>query len=232
MKIEEGLAESFRNLINNINEKIEELKKWFGSLVTYLYDKFKDVPNYFKDKFNSAKESVKNAFSPLVDFFSNLWNKIKSKFTSAGSTIGNAVGGAFKNAINGVLSSVDKVINAPIKGINSLLDKIRKVPGLGGLQKLNTISIPRMAEGGLPQVGQMFIANERGAELVGHIGGQSFVANQNQVLDLIDKKLQNAGGLNNATFIVQVGDEQIAKKVLKDLNGMAKSNGKVITIGG
>ena len=232
MKIEEGLAESFRNLINNINEKIEELKKWFGSLVTYLYDKFKDVPNYFKDKFNSAKESVKNAFSPLVDFFSNLWNKIKSKFTSAGSTIGNAVGGAFKNAINGVLSSVDKVVNAPIKGINSLLDKIRKVPGLGGLQKLNTISIPRMAEGGLPQVGQMFIANERGPELVGSIGGQSFVANQNQVLDLIDKKLQNAGGLNNATFIVQVGDEQIAKKVLKDLNGMAKSNGKTITIGG
>jgi phage-related protein len=219
-------------IINPIKEKINELKDWFDNKITNAQQKIEEVKRFIINKFTEAKNAVKNTFSPLVDFFSNLWDKIKAKCKSAGSTIGNAVGGAFKNAINGVLSSADKVINAPIKGINSLLDKIREIPGLKGLKKLNAISIPRMAEGGLPQVGQMFIANERGAELVGHIGGQSFVANQNQVLDLIDKKLQNAGGLNNATFIVQVGDEQIAKKVLKDLNGMAKSNGKTITIGG
>ena len=31
----------------------------------------------------------------------------------------------------------------------SLIDKIRKVPGLGGLQRLNTIKIPRLAKGGI-----------------------------------------------------------------------------------
>lgn len=89
------------------------------------------------------------------------------------------------------------------------------------------------AGGGLPPVGQMFIANERGPELVGQIGGQSFVANQNQMLDIIDKKLQNAGGgVNNATFIIKVGSEEIGKTVLKDLNKMARTNGQTITIGG
>ena len=227
-----GFVESFKNKFNEIKEKIDNAIKWFTDLKNSVEEKFKNIPNYFKEKFNNAKEAVKNVFNSLPAFFEDIWNKIKSKFTSVGATIGNAVGGAFKTAINAVLSTVDRVINTPIRAINSLIDKIKNIPGLGGLKKLGTISIPRMAEGGLPQVGQMFIANERGAELVGHIGGQSFVANQNQVLDVIDKKLQNAGGLNNATFIVQVGDEQIAKKVLKDLNGMAKSNGKVITIGG
>lgn len=227
-----GFVESFKNKFELIKEKIEEAIQWFADLKNSVEEKFRNIPEYFKEKFNNAKEAVKNIFKTLPAFFEDIWNRIKAKFTSVGSTIGNAVGGAFKTAINAVLSAADRVINTPIKGINLLIDKIRDIPGLGGLKKLGSISIPRMAEGGLPQVGQMFIANERGAELVGHIGGQSFVANQNQVLDVIDKKLQNAGGLNNATFIVQVGDEQIAKKVLKDLNGMAKSNGKVITIGG
>lgn len=91
----------------------------------------------------------------------------------------------------------------------------------------------QFAQGGLPPVGQMFIANEKGPELVGQIGGQSFVANQNQMLDIIDKKLQSAGGgVNNATFIIKVGSEEIGKTVLRDLNKMARTNGQTITIGG
>ena len=109
----------------------------------------------------------------------------------------------------------------------------------GKKYKLNTdvngvVSLVKAyAQGGLPSVGQMFIANERGPELVGQIGGQSFVANQNQMLDIIDKKLQSAGGgVNNATFIIKVGSEEIGKTVLRDLNKMARTNGQTITIGG
>ena len=109
----------------------------------------------------------------------------------------------------------------------------------GKKYKLNTdvngvVSLVKAyAQGGLPSVGQMFIANERGPELVGQIGGQSFVANQNQMMDIIDKKLSNAGGgVNNATFIIKVGSEEIGKTVLRDLNKMARTNGQTITIGG
>lgn len=88
------------------------------------------------------------------------------------------------------------------------------------------------ANGGLPPVGQLFVANEKGPELVGQIGGQSFVANQNQMMNLLDKKIGNAsGGINDATFVIQVGDKEIARTVLSDLQSMAKSNGKTITIG-
>lgn len=88
----------------------------------------------------------------------------------------------------------------------------------------------KFANGGLPPVGQLFVANEKGPELVGQIGGQSFVANQNQMMDLLDKKIGGSSNPMNATFIIQVGGEEVAKTVLKDLQEMAKSNGEPITI--
>ena len=36
----------------------------------------------------------------------------------------------------------------------------------------------------------------------------------------------------NPTFIIKVGDEEIARKVIKDLEDMATTNGSPIVIGG
>lgn len=95
-----------------------------------------------------------------------------------------------------------------------------------------SLSFMPFAEGGLPPVGQMFIANEKGPELVGQIGGKSFVANENQMLGLIKDELATAkGGTTNATIIVQVGSEELARTVINDLQDMAKTNGKPIIIG-
>lgn len=97
---------------------------------------------------------------------------------------------------------------------------------------LSSLGYSFNANGGMPPVGQIFVANEKGPEFVGHLGGRTFVANQNQMMDLLDKKLGNAqSGINNATFVIQVGDEEIARKVLNNLQDMAKSNGEQITIG-
>lgn len=191
-----------------------------------------------------------NAIKPIIDIFAKvgswvydhliapIWDKIlwlRDKavniFKAIGTTVVNFIGGSVKAVINGIFSSIESGINFFIRMLNKAIKLINKIPGVD-IGYVRELSIPRLANGGMPEVGQMFIANERGPELVGQIGGKSFVANQNQMLDLIDKKLQKSGGLQNATFIIQVGDEQVAKKVLKDLNGMAKSNGKPITIGG
>lgn len=64
--------------------------------------------------------------------------------------------------------------------------------GLGEVSKAGKDVISRFkfyANGGLPSKGQMFIANEKGPELIGNIGGQSFVANQNQVMTMMSNAL-------------------------------------------
>lgn len=101
-----------------------------------------------------------------------------------------------------------------------------------GLEGWPKLSFSTYAQGGLPPVGQLFVANERGPELIGQIGGQSFVANQNQVLDLLDKKL-NSNNNNNKKVINIYLDEghMIASYTLDELESMARSNGEPITIG-
>lgn len=95
------------------------------------------------------------------------------------------------------------------------------------------IQIPTLAVGGMPQVGQIFVANEKGPELVGNIGGQSFVANQNQMMELLDKKLGNAQQKKEPTTINIYLDEnhKLGTYTLEQLEGMAKTNGKPIKIG-
>lgn len=124
----------------------------------------------------------------------------------------------FKGEMSGVKDSIEKFFDKNKVQFNAV--------GIG-------LSALKLASGGLPQVGQIFVANEKGPELVGNIGGQSFVANQNQVIDLIDRKLSNVQSQPvNATFVIQVGNKEIAKQVINDLQDMAKTNGKPIQIGG
>ena len=89
----------------------------------------------------------------------------------------------------------------------------------------------KFADGGLPPVGQLFVANEKGAELVGHIGGQSFVANQNQMMDLLDRKLGQAGNTGTQVFNIYLDENhKLGTYTLEQFKDMAKSNGKPIVI--
>ena len=54
----------------------------------------------------------------------------------------------FKTALNGALSTIEKVLNTPINAINGLLSIINKVPGIN-IGKLSTIKLPRLASGGI-----------------------------------------------------------------------------------
>lgn len=67
------------------------------------------------------------------------------------------------------------------------------------------------------------------SDVVAGLSKDSFVQNQGQLSKDISS---NNGGIKNATFVIQVGNKEIAKQVITDLQDMAKDNGKPITIGG
>ena len=57
----------------------------------------------------------------------------------------------------------------------------------GGLPTFpKSTGIKQYATGGIPDFGQMFIAREKGPELVGKIGSQSAVVNNSQIIEGIE----------------------------------------------
>ena len=166
---------------------------------------------------------------PKIYDATDLVSEYNSAMGSFEETVGNNKGllgnlGIVKDAINGIISGIESMANGVIKGINGMINALNKlsftipdwVPGsLGGqkfglnLKTLDTITIPRFAEGGFPETGQMFIAREAGAEMVGNIGRRTAVANNDQIVSGI------AGG------VAEANEEQNA--LLREQNSLLRA---------
>lgn len=141
---------------------------------------------------------------------------------------------------------VQDMINAIIHGLNAFGDKMAgmadiTIPAwLGGgtftfkglafhFDDVNLLSYfsksggRGFANGGFPAQGSMFLAGERGAELVGNINGRTAVANSDQITNGIAQAVfaaitsanaQSGGDVPIQTSIY-IGEEQIARAVTK-----------------
>lgn len=191
----------------SLKTQVEGIQK---SVLTSLADKYLEVKNKTDLFSKDQKKIIENVFKDLkIDT-----KDIEEKFASAGAR------------------AKQKFLNNAGGSYNIKTDFSFTVQK--GMYTGKTLSPFPYADGGLPPVGQVFVANEKGAELVGNIGGQSFVANQNQMMDLLDKKIGNAQTSKTPQVynIYLDKNNKIATYTLEQLEGMAKTNGKPITIGG
>ena len=109
--------------------------------------------------FNAAWTAVKNVFSGWGAFFGNLWTQIKNKFSSIGTNISNAISGAVKSGINGVISMIERTINSAVGLINGAIGLINKLPGVS-VSTVSTVSLPRLAAGGVLYGETAFVGGE------------------------------------------------------------------------
>ena len=197
-------------------------KEYFNTIKNIGADKVnssieKIIDNFIKVKSNGINETITNFGKALSGASSN----IKSFFTSAFNnddawSFGYSFGKSFSNGLSYALR-------------NSSFPTI-KLSSEG--QTFKSFKINAYAGSGLPPVGQIFVANEKGPELVGNLGGQSFVANQNAVVDLMDKKLGQAQTRQPQIYNIYLDKEhKLATYTLDQLQDMAISNGKPITLG-
>lgn len=143
----------------------EPTVKLFSKIWDKITEIFGKVGSWFKEKFTDAWEKIKAVFDPVGKFFSGIWDTIKEKFTDIGQKVGDAIGGAFKKAINFVLQTAENVLNAPINAINNLLDVINDVPGIN-IGTLPTFDLPRLEQGGVLKRGQVGLLEGNGSEAV------------------------------------------------------------------
>ena len=155
-----------------------------------------------------------NVIRPIVGFFTDLWTDI--------TVIFGKVVGFFKGIINGVLSGLNSAISYAFGGINSILRRIRGFSIAGftpfsGLREISVPQIPMLADGGFVDQGQLFIAREAGAEMVGSIGRRTAVANNDQIVEGIATATREGNeDLINALYAVA---QQIIAEMRNQDNG-------------
>ena len=151
-------------------EDIKTALKAVGDFCVYIWQEyivktFSKAYSFFKDEFTKAYNAVKNVFSGLAAFFAGIWNTIKSSFTSIGTKIGDAIGGAFKRAINAVLATVERNLNVVPDAINNMLSTINQLPGVN-ISSIGRVSLPRFAKGAIVDRATIAEVGEAGREAI------------------------------------------------------------------
>jgi hypothetical protein len=98
-----------------------------------------------------------------------------------------------------------------------------------------SLKLRAYAMGGLPEMGEMFIARERGPELVGNIGRKTAVANNDQIISGIESgvyravmaanSMKQGGGSQTIRIINEIDGEKVGEKVISYHNGIVMQTG-------
>lgn len=194
------ISEFFRGCWIIVQAVWQVASEWFNTnviqpIVGFFQGVWTNVSAFFTNLWNDvvavwtpvAEWFNTNVIQPVTKFFSTAWESIKNSFQTAFTAIGNFA----KSVFNGVIGRVEAMVNRIISAINSLISGFNRVvswaaniigANWSGLSMIPTVSLPRLADGGFVDEGQLFIAREAGAEMVGGIGRRTAVANNDQIV--------------------------------------------------
>lgn len=87
-----------------------------------------------------------------------------------------------------------------------------------------------MATGGFPDVGQLFIAREAGPEMVGKIGSQNAVINNEQIIEGIKRGVMEAMSAsgNSQSINLYLDGKQITDVVVKGIRQQSRVLGRSV----
>lgn len=174
------------------------------NIITPISDFFSDLWDDVVEKASNAWQGIKDVFNTVSTFFKDIfedaWQKVVDVFSVAGdifTDIKDAVVSAFKYIVNKLIEGLNKAIAKPFNAINDALMKIKEIEifdmkPFKNLREISVPVIPMLANGGMVDVGQLFIAREAGPEMVGTIGHKTTVANNTQIVSAISLGVFNA----------------------------------------
>lgn len=164
----QGFGEAVGAVFNWISSAFQTIGEVANAVFQAIAGYVQFAVDFWVSAFQGAWNFITGIFSAVGSFFQGVWNTIASIFTGIGTTIGDTVSGAFKNVVNGILGFIENFVNTPINVLNGFIDVINGAFGAIGvnLSHISTISLPRMAEGGLVTSATTAIVGEAGREAV------------------------------------------------------------------
>ena len=226
--IREAIAGKLGEAKTAISDKWKAVKEWFKENV-----KPKFTLKYWKEKFDVIKSAISTKLGEAKTAISGKWTEIKNwyntnikpKFTTdywKGKF--NSVKDGAKSAFNGVISVVETAVNNIINKINTLSWKIPDwVPKVGGERfgfNFSTVSIPRLATGGIATRSVLANIGEAGREAVLPLDRNTGWMDQ-----LADKIAARNGGPSK--LYLQVDGKTLGWVAIDNINKITKQTGEI-----
>ena len=245
-KFKEKIGNTYTQSKTNIRTWASSVKEWFteGEDGETIFDKFTSYGSTIVSNLSTAIDG-----GVLLTDYEEIFGRIETALTNVKSNI--------KGVINSIIGFVESMTNRMIQSLNGMIDGLNALSitipkGLpnGGttygfsIPRLKEIKIPRlMAEGGMVDTGQMFIAREAGPEMVGSIGRRTAVANNDQIVEGIAHGVSAANTESNALLREQntllramlekeSGVYLDGKSITKSVEKHQRERGRVLVTGG
>ena len=260
--IKNTVSETLTNVKSNMATKMTDIKNNFSEKVGLMQGDWVTGFNEIKTKMESKLGEMKTFFSEWdgLDKFKEKFSEAKSiisdKVTEMKDSISDTIGkipDAIRGSANNVWEAIEQLVNGMIEGFNQFSEHLSEkfsftipnIPGVAGagqsfgitIPKIPQVSLGRFENGGFPNIGELFMANENGvAEMVGRIGNRTAVANNDQIVDAVaagvaqavQAVLLNAHGSDDRNINIYLDGKQIAATVEK----YQKQRGVSIYVGG
>lgn len=209
----------FSNLGTNISN-------YFTASWTKIKTQWAVVTTWFQTTIITPTQTAFDSMCTAVGgFFTALWEKITGVFAGAGAwfqtNVVDAITFGFRYLVNGAIGLIEGMLNGIVQALNWVISKVNSVLSLfgrNGIEYLSEVKIDRLADGGFVDEGQLFIAREAGAEMVGAMGRRTAVANNDQIVEGISAgvSVANDGVIAAIYALLNVVEEKDMSVVIGD----------------
>lgn len=225
-KIKGGTKEFWAKAKATISDKFDELSEKWGKLKTKgIIVTAKATIKDGVDKIGSIWKSVKTKTATLTgkaeektkDVFKSIkdkWKELTSKTAVLTATFKDMFTAPLKKAWNAIASAINKGIKTINKIPGVSIPSVPKLAKGGIFENGSWHNIAKYANGGMPNMGQLFVAREKGPELVSTLKGHTAVMNNDQIVTSVSQ------GVSDAVYNVMT---PVLTSLVSSINRMSSS---------
>ena len=187
-----GFSTGMTNKMPLIQANVEQMKTTldtnFNTLVDGVVQKWQTGLNTMNTDFTTFRTNTLLGFTDFQTQMTIGMDSFTTTFPKGWSSMWRGMTNTAITQWNATLTAMERGMNNAIRSLNNVIRQINKVSKFTGisLSYFSEISVDRiqyMAEGGFVDEGQLFIAREAGAEMVGAMGRRTAVANNDQIVE-------------------------------------------------
>lgn len=178
--IKSSISTTINTISTTISTVLNAIKTTFSTIFNAISTTVSTIFNAIKSTISTVvgtiQTSISTALSSISTNWSTMWNNMKTTVVN----IFNGIWSSIKGVINSILGGIESMANGVVKGLNAMIGAMNKlsfdvpdwVPEIGGkkfgfnIPTIGSISIPKLATGGVVDSATLAMIGENGQEAV------------------------------------------------------------------